>query len=136
MAQNTIYDLVNNLIAATSIQADVAAVSTGSTTTGDYVDTRGGEGPVLGYFAVGAATGSPTSHSTVCTLRQADDSAGSTNEEAITTQSSLTITADDANGFVRALHARRYVACRMVMTMVGGTALDLAASVFIQDKSY
>lgn len=140
MPQNKTYDLAANLggPGGTSIQPDVAAVSDSSTTTGDYVDTRGGEGPVQGYFACGAAGGGPTSFTLTCTLRQADDSAGSTNEEAISTQSTLTLTSDDEHNFMFGLHARRYVACRVAASFTGGSSptISIFGAVLIQDKSY
>jgi len=134
----SLIDLVNNLIIGTSIQPDVAAVAA-ATTNGDYVDMRGAAAPVHGYFAIGAVGGSPTSFTVTCTLREADDTAG-LNEGAVAEAgtSTLVLTADDANGFVRGLRARRQVRCRVVTAFTGGTSPTIAlfAAVMSQDKSF
>lgn len=135
MSQNLLYDLVNNL------ESDVSNVPgtnlTGSTANnGDSLDCQPGEGTVHGLFSVASVTGSPDSYTVTCTMEESDT--GSSAWTALATQSTLVLSADKTNGFVRGIRTKRYVRNVMTPAFVGGSSpgIDIASSVIYVKKSW
>lgn len=134
MSNETIRDLVNNLMVAQSIPPLARAAATVDGTAVDCLTT---DGPIHGLFNVGATTGSPTSFTVTPSLVECETSGGTYTAMAV--QSSLAaIAAAGGVGLIRGVRTMRYVKTRAVIAFVGGTSptVNVCSEVMGQKKSY
>lgn len=137
MAQKDTFDLKTNTGGGVSIVP--GAVYTPTTdVTGGYVDCTMLEGPIQADCAVGAATGSPTAISVEFHLEEADDAAGTNNQE-VASQTVAVLVAASTNAILTAQTTKPFV--RVVLddsgsSLTGGSSptIPCGVSVIAQKK--
>lgn len=127
-------DLANTLGGGLSVRPQ--SLSGTTTVNGTWVDMGSTEGPVMGEFTTGAATGTPSSYTVACKLQQADDASG-TNAEDITNQNNASIAADATRLRVTGRRTRRFVRCVATPAFSGGSSptVPVAANLLAANKS-
>lgn len=114
----------------TSIKPGTALSGT-TPAAGTWVDMGECLGPVYAEFIAGDATGTPTSFTATCKLRQADTSGGSGAEDVPIQDSALVLSANGQSGFVKGQRSKRYVQAHSTPAFSGGSSptLPVAATV-------
>ncbi|QDV49539.1 hypothetical protein [Gimesia fumaroli] len=119
MAQSPLMDMLSNALLGKSILPGVSLSGT-TPANGSSFDCDNMIGSVHGLFAVGAATGSPTSFTVTCKLQESDSGSGDWTDLA--TQSALVLDADGEVGIIRGVRAKRYVRAVATPAFVDGTS--------------
>jgi hypothetical protein len=118
MSQSPLMDMLSNALLGKSILPGVDLSGT-TAANGSSLDCDNMIGSVHGLFAVGAATGSPTSFTVTCKLQEsADDSDWSD----VATQTALVLDADGEVGIIRGVRTMRYVRAVATPAFVSGSS--------------
>ena len=136
MAQSRGYDLAQ-LGGGVSIDPGTNT-DAGSDVDGLWVDCGDVQGPVQAVCSVGDATGSPTAQSINFELWEADDSSG-TNEQKVSNQSEVTLTADATQGILSGHSTKPYCSVKVIAadsSFTGGTSptIDTGANILFEQR--